>query len=162
MFKPFKWTLVVAVALAFLGAIVPTMVSIAKQPGTGQEKKVQPPPDVKKILAEKFDVIGFRAPGLTFKEFLGLVQLRLDAKSKQMWIVVDFKAFANGNPAIDKADINDTKIQFPDPPAIMTLAELLEHALAQIPSKNATYVVMPDHVLITTLAESKSMIDRKK
>jgi len=67
---------------------------------------------------------------------------------KELPILVDEEVFKAENP--DAPDIYETKIQFPPYPRVMTRAGALAFLLSKVDTKNATYVVLPDHILITT------------
>ncbi len=72
----------------------------------------------------------------------------------EMPLVVDAWAFVSETPDLYvNADfLQEVKLKFPPVPSRMTLAGALRFILANLPSKNATYVVMPDHVLVTTVS----------
>jgi len=65
---------------------------------------------------------------------------------KEMPIFLDSEAFKAEYP--DAPEVHETKIQFPPMPREMTVADALVYALSKVETRNATYVVMPDHILI--------------
>ena len=89
------------------------------------------------------------SPTPSLKEVLAFFHERLQAK---LPILVDTESFKNDYP--DVPEIYDTRVQFPPFPESMTVARALRHALDKVATKNATYVVLPTHVLITTFVQT--------
>lgn len=96
-------------------------------------------------LGEPIETKDFQVP-MALKDALGLFVEKLAAKGMEMPILVDSAAFRE-----ESIEIYDTLIRFPPFPRRLTLATALRLALDQVPEKNATYLVLPTHILITTL-----------
>jgi type II secretory pathway component GspD/PulD (secretin) len=77
-----------------------------------------------------------------------LVQQVNNKTGKELPILIDVEMFKTENP--DAPDLYETKIRFPPFPRRMTVAAALRVILDQIETKNATYVVLPGRVLVTT------------
>jgi hypothetical protein len=87
------------------------------------------------------------------KEALELLLRELRTDSAQLPILVDTEAFKAENPdAYPTADsFYETTVMLPRLPPAITGARALRLILSFVPTKNATYVVMPDHILVTTM-----------
>ena len=92
----------------------------------------------------------------SLKEALQLILVRAKEATKknseEIPILVDYESFRAETPdAYPTADaFYETKVKFPPYPSRMTVANALRITLGHLPSKNGTYIVMPDHILITT------------
>jgi RNA polymerase sigma factor (sigma-70 family) len=86
---------------------------------------------------------------MSLKECLGLLaDISKFNFVKELPIQVDAEAFRAENPKA--ADVYDSRVQFPELPNRMTIADALRFVLSKVNTKNATFVVKPDHILITT------------
>jgi RNA polymerase sigma factor (sigma-70 family) len=93
---------------------------------------------------------------MTLKDFFVLLFEKFDSQGKEVVILVDAEAFKEEDPDVD---IYDTVVQFPPYPRKMSLASCLRLALAKVPSHNATFVVYPSHIEITTF--KRASVDYK-
>jgi RNA polymerase sigma factor (sigma-70 family) len=94
---------------------------------------------------------------LTLKEILGLLFDQFANQGKEVVILVDVEAFKEEDP--DAPNIYETQVQFPPYPRKMSLATCLRLALAKVPTRNATFVVYPSHIEITTF--KRASVDYK-
>jgi RNA polymerase sigma factor (sigma-70 family) len=86
---------------------------------------------------------------MSLKEALEvLVDLARSQYHKELPILVDNEPFKAENP--DAPDFYETKVQFPPFPHEMTIAEALKFILGRVDTKNATFALLPDRILITT------------
>jgi hypothetical protein len=98
-------------------------------------------------LGEPIETKDFQVPGgMSLKDALGLFVEKLAAKGMELPILVDSAAFRE-----ESIEVYETPIRFPPFPRRLALATALRLALDQVPEKNATYLVRPTHILITTL-----------
>jgi hypothetical protein len=67
-------------------------------------------------------------------------------------ILVDQAAFKES----DGPDIYDTKVQFPPFPKSMTVNSALRYALSQVETKNATFVIKDDVIVVTTFERANT------
>jgi hypothetical protein len=102
------------------------------------------------ILDQRIELKQIRDAGsMTLKEALTMViDLIAKQNGKEFPILIDTEAFKADYP--DAPDIYETKVQFPPLPRQMTVASAIRFALNMVATKEATYVVLPDHILITT------------
>ncbi|HYV39766.1 MAG TPA: hypothetical protein VE988_29020, partial [Gemmataceae bacterium] len=100
----------------------------------------------------------FQGGNLTLKEFLGKLYIIIDKKGRKLPIVLDVDAFKTENPEIDESLLYDVPVKFQPFPPEMTIDMALRTAIAKIPTKNATYVVLPDHILITTVERTSAEV----
>ncbi|MCI0378905.1 MAG: DUF4974 domain-containing protein [Gemmataceae bacterium] len=103
---------------------------------------------VQRQLNDLIDMKDFQQ-NMTLKECLGLLIEKFQAKGVNLAIRLDAEAFKDDNPDC-KDDVWDSPVKFPQYPKQMTLATALRVALAQIPSRNASYLIRDGHVEITT------------
>jgi hypothetical protein len=136
MSKQMVPALVAALCLVFAGEVA-------------SQEKVARQAALTKLLSEEFEMKEFQAPNMTLKDCLGLFVEKLSAQGKEVPILVDSDAFRLENP--DTMDIYDALIKFPPFPRRMSLAAALRIALQKAPDNNATYLVHPTHILITTV-----------
>lgn len=91
---------------------------------------------------------------LSIRDALHYLQDRLGTLKNPMElpVLIDTDVFRGEVPDLyPTADsFFELKVKFPAVPSRMTVAAALRIMLKSFPSKNATYVVMPDHVLVTT------------
>ena len=105
------------------------------------------------ILDHRFDAKPLRDAGnMPLREALSILHDMVKDTGKELPILVDTEAFKAENPDAftDAAVLYDTKVQFPPVPREMSVAGALSLMLSKIETRNATYVVMPDHILVTT------------
>ena len=69
-------------------------------------------------------------------------------KGKEVLFLVEQNAFKQEDP--DAPDIFETQVTIPPVPRLRTGVQLLRLALDQVPTKNATFLMRPGHVEITT------------
>jgi RNA polymerase sigma factor (sigma-70 family) len=137
-----------------------------------QEQKAAQPPAAKAPAAEKqesarsellnvlklpIEMQHFQdASPLILRDALGLLidKVRKDTKGFELPILIDAEKFKAENE--DAPNIYDTQIAFPPFPRQMTVASALRFMLDKVPTKNATYVVLPNHVLVTTYFSSSA------
>jgi len=148
-----KWTASVAVLLSVAGLFVLSQRGPAQAPvkDAGTDNQAERAPTLHDILEQRIDTRTFQSPSQTLKEFFGILYLLFDKKGMKLPILVDAAAFKAEDP---DDFILDNKVKFPAFPPEMTVATALGIALSQIPSNNATYVVMADHILVTTYAKT--------
>ncbi|MCI0737470.1 MAG: hypothetical protein L0Y72_00400 [Gemmataceae bacterium] len=104
---------------------------------------------VQRQLTDLIDTTLDFQQNMTLKECLGLLIEKFAAKGINLAIRLDAEAFKDDNPDC-KDDVWDSPVKFPQYPRQMTLATALRVALAQIPSRNATYLIRNGHIEITT------------
>jgi len=111
-----------------------------------------------KLLAEPIETKSFDAAGpMMFKEFLGLVQHRMEMKGMELPILVDFEAFKEETPDAfkEEADLYDeVKVKIPLQPRRLALGTLLRIAISKIPTNNAALVVRKGMVEVTTVSRA--------
>jgi hypothetical protein len=120
------------------------------RPGEGQkrgDKKPAQPAKFHHLLGERLDMKEFQQE-LSLKECLQLIIDQFANRRIELPILVDTEAFKMDNP--DAPDIYETRIKFPPFPRQMTVATALRVALDRVATGDATYALMPDHLLITT------------
>ncbi len=120
---------------------------------TAAQGKVLHRRELAAALSRVLDSADF-SQAMTFKDFLGRLQNRLKVQGCELPVVVDTEAFKDGNQ--DAPDIADTQVKFPAYPKQMTGAAFLSHALAAIPTGNATYFVKNGVVVVTTLDRAQA------
>jgi hypothetical protein len=128
-------------------------VHAAQDRAGGGEMQSAPRSMLLRILDQRFDAKPLRDPGnMPLKEAISILHDLVKATGKELPILVDAEAFKEENPDAftDPGVLYDTKIQFPPFPREMTVAAALSFMLGKIETRNATYVVMPDHILVTT------------
>jgi hypothetical protein len=86
---------------------------------------------------------------MSLKELVGLLYEKLNAEGKDLPILFVTEAFREEDP--DGDDITNSQVRIPPFPRKMTIGTLLRTALSRVPLKNATFVVYPDYLEITTL-----------
>jgi tetratricopeptide (TPR) repeat protein len=86
---------------------------------------------------------------LSLKEFLIILYEKLSGDKQDLPIIIDVDAFKEENP--DAPDIYDTKVKFPPVPRKMKVGTALRLALSKVATNNATYVIRPDFIEITTI-----------
>jgi hypothetical protein len=131
----------VSAALALLAIALPH--PAFAQGGDKAAKK----PKLIQVLNERIDMKDLQVE-LTLKEFLGYITDVMTNRQLDLPFVVDTEAFKQETP--DLGDLLDTRIRFVAAPRQMTVAAALRVALDRVPTNNATFVIMPDHILITT------------
>jgi hypothetical protein len=104
------------------------------------------------LLQTEIDMKDFQAPNLTLKDFLGLLLEKAQGLGKELPILLDQDAFRAEDP--NSPDIYDTPVRVPPFPRRMTLATALRLALRKVPSGNATYLILPTHIHITTASQA--------
>jgi hypothetical protein len=70
------------------------------------------------------------------------------ATGKDLPVFIDEIAFKAENP--DAPDLADSQVHFEPIPSEMTVGAALSSALVQVDTRNGTYVVMPEYILVTT------------
>jgi hypothetical protein len=134
MIRRYSWP---CVAVAVLLCAAP----IAAQPRAPHRQELTA------ALARVLDAEDFRQPQ-TLKEFLKRLQDRAGVQGRELPLLVDAEAFKDKLP--EGADLYDTPVKLPPYPRQMTAAALLRHALANVPSGDATYYVKNGVVVVTT------------
>jgi hypothetical protein len=136
MSKQMVPALVAALCLVFAGEVA------------SQEKVARQAGELIKLLAEEIETKDFQAPNMTLKDYLALLTEKLSAQGREFPILVDSDAFRLENP---DTDIYDAQIKFPPRPGRVSLATALRIALQKAPDSNATFLVHPTHILVTTV-----------
>ena len=77
----------------------------------------------------------------------------MENEGKKLPIFIDIHAFKVADPDFT-ANIYETKVRFPEFPLELSISTAIRLALSKVATKNATFVVMPDHVLITTVEKT--------
>jgi hypothetical protein len=103
------------------------------------------------LLQQTIDLNGFHKPQ-SLKEALALLQERVLAGGGELPIHVDLGAFKEENP--EGANIYDTQIEFPEHPRQMRLVQVLHFMLNRVDPPNATFLIRPGVVVITTISEA--------
>ncbi|MCI0457822.1 MAG: hypothetical protein L0Z62_12710 [Gemmataceae bacterium] len=99
------------------------------------------------LLAEPIDVKVFQAP-MNLKEAIDLLSRKAASKGKDLAFVIDRNGFRDENP--EAPDIHDAQVKFPPFPSRMSVGDALRGILRKVPTNNATFVVRPGFVEITT------------
>lgn len=123
--------------------------SAAAQPGKKSRQSVK---EITANLATPIDLKDFNQP-MTLKEGLALLHEKLTAKKKGVVFAVDQDGFKGENP--DAPDIFETRVQLKAAKKPLPAGKLLAQMLAEVPTKNATFVVREGYVDITTLRRAK-------
>jgi hypothetical protein len=145
--------LLITLASVLLG----TSPALAQQaaPNDPKPKKVvlppfgnfSPTPKIIMCLDAEIEMKDFAIP-MKFKEVMGQFYEKAAAKGMIVPFLVDQAAFADKNP--DAPDIYEVVMKFPTYVKTMSLAKVLDLALAQVPTKDAVYVIRKGIVIITT------------
>jgi hypothetical protein len=121
---------------------------------TPQDKQGQRTPRPYKMITalnESVDMKDFRQE-TTLKELLLSLHKHLEARGIEFNVIVQADLFREENP--DAPDIFETRVRFPDIPKKMTVANMLNGALSKVATGNATFVVLPDRIEITTFEDA--------
>jgi hypothetical protein len=158
----------VALAAALAGAA-----KVRSDPPAAEQKKaigqhLQDRTPVRKIIALlKQDINLHNVPNdkLVLKdvfEFIG-THLKDQNNGKEILILVDANAFREENPDTNAMQILNEEVEIPAFPKRMPVAILLRVALGRLSTGNATYLVLPGTLVITTLREASParMLSRK-
>lgn len=121
--------------------------------------------DIIRALQTPLDMKDFQNP-MTLKEALGLLHEKIEelgvlGKNVGLPIFIDQGAFQDDHP--EAPDIYESQVKFPPYPKKMTVASALQHALGQVPTGNATYVVRRGTITILTVkhASIKVLLQQK-
>jgi hypothetical protein len=149
---------VLVLVMVFLaGATIGQTDPTPKRAQPGVDKKAGKPTDQTRALLslmyQEVDVKPLQAPH-SLRESLQLLSDAVAAKGKELPIVIDVQAFKDENP--EAPDIHETQIRFPTFPRRMTLVNALRLALAQVPTRNATFLIRGDVIEITTFTEASN------
>src|SRR5262249_16755681 len=111
-------------------------------------------------LDEMLDMNDFQNP-MMLKEFLGLLHDKLEKQGREVSFFVDQPSFREMNA--EAPPLNDMQIQFSPQPKRMTCAAALKHALDQVPTGNATYLIRQGRVdiLASHRAKLSSLLEQK-
>jgi RNA polymerase sigma factor (sigma-70 family) len=101
-------------------------------------------------LNKRLEMKTFQEGGvMSLKESLGLLVDRAKfVYGEDLPILVDVEAFKAEAPR--SPDFYDTKLLFPPFPDAMTIGDALRFILSRVESKNATFIVLPNLIWITT------------
>ena len=144
--------------------MVLTVAAMVAQPsrGSSQQKKVPTDPaaqqagdkaatSAQKLLQMSDTLIETKTLAkmpLSLKDCLYVLHDRFQKRGQAFPILVDVEAFKVENP--DMPDPYETIIEFPPVPEEISIGDFLRHVVSKVPTKNATFVVLHDHILITT------------
>jgi hypothetical protein len=108
------------------------------------------------LLNEPIDSQNFQAPGLTFRDFLRLLDQQIVNFTPEVPILVDFAAFQQEIPDAykEESDLYDLRVRIPAFPKRLPAATVLRLALGQFPTRNATYLIRRGAIEITTLTQA--------
>jgi hypothetical protein len=149
--------------LVAVGLVTAVMVSPAQQAaktprpmGKNAARAFTPGQVLLKALREPIETKDFAAPNISLKDFLHLLDAKLEKQGKSVPILVAFEAFKDECPDCykEEADLYDTKVRLPDLPRQLTLAAALRIVLGQIPTNNATFIVRRGAIEITTVTQA--------
>ena len=84
---------------------------------------------------------------MKLRKVLRIIHEELRKRGKDLPFLINTAAFRYENP---DAPVEDSKFKFPKSPAKMELSRVLRILLSQVNTQNATFVVRPDHIEITT------------
>jgi hypothetical protein len=129
-----------AVALALAVVLGLPLSAAAQTPGDQAKRTLA-------ILNEPIEMKDFQQP-MTLKDALGLLTEKLEARRMELPILVDIEAFRAENP--DSPDVYETKVQYPPFLKKLTVGKIIGIALESVPTRNATFLVLADHIEITT------------
>jgi RNA polymerase sigma factor (sigma-70 family) len=119
------------------------------------DKKPQPTANKRvQVLDEIMEIRDFQSVPMTLKEFVLLISEKLMAEGHDVAILLNSAAFREESPK--ESDIWDTQLIFPLGPRKLTVTEILRFGLAQVPSRNATFVLYPRHIEITTVKRASA------
>ena len=105
---------------------------------TGETREEAETRQLLRLLQETIDLKDFQNP-MTFKELLGLLVVKYQAKGKELPILLNYEAFKKVTPGAD--DLYERAIRLPTAPIRMPLATVLRVALGQLEDADATYLV---------------------
>ncbi len=113
--------------------------------------------DIIRVLNSPLDMREFRNP-MTLNEALGLIYEHVATagalgKKVGLPILVDQKGFKDVDP--EAPDIYESQVKFPPYPKTMTVATALNHALSQVPTGEATYVIRRGMIVITSAKQNR-------
>jgi hypothetical protein len=142
-------TFLAGAALAALGAVCLTPLT-AGAGGPAGEKAARGRATVR-LLAEPISMKDFQVP-MKLKEALHLFYEKLLAQGNDVSILVNTDAFKQADP--NAPDLYEVDVNFPPCPRKVPLGTALRILLAQVPGQQATFLVKPGHIEITTLEEA--------
>jgi hypothetical protein len=137
-------------ALTWTAAPLLTFAVLLTLPQRGVPQANAPQPD---ILDQTIEMKLFHQPDLTLGGVLDVIQQKLQKEGKKLPIFIDIHAFKVADPDFTD-NIYETKVRFPPFPPELSISIALRLALSKVATKNATFVVMPDHLLITTVEKA--------
>jgi hypothetical protein len=108
--------------------------------------------EVSANLGTLIETADFQKP-MTFKEALFLLHEKLAAKQKAVGFGVAHGAFKDEDPTAPDIFESQMKLKFQQNE--LTASTVLNRMLAEIPTKNAAFVVRDGYVEITTVARAK-------
>lgn len=114
------------------------------------EKAVGPPLSPAELLYEIVHMKDFQQP-MSLGEALKELEKKLAERGHQLPILVDTDAFKEG---LEGADIYDTQVKFPPFPRKLTVCQFLKLAIAKISSGEATLLLRPEVIEITTVKQA--------
>lgn len=118
----------------------------------------------RKALAERIEVPEeFRKPGqpIPLRSFLSHIDEVLADRKQNLPFVIDDTSFKDANMG-DPLDLLDSPVSFPPFMKTASVQELLEIALRQVPTRNATFIVRNGRIEIMTheAAGIQSLVDK--
>jgi hypothetical protein len=106
------------------------------------------------LLDERLEMKELQQQPVSLKDLVSYLNEFLIAQGTDRAILIDRNAFKAEFP--DAPDVLDTMVSFPAFPKKMTLGEILRIGLKGIPTSNATFVVLPERIEITTFTEASA------
>jgi hypothetical protein len=138
-------------ALLSLGVLALAEENVVSRAATGGKARVPGVREVAALLQQTLETDGFQGP-MSLKESLALLQEKVKQRGGELPIHVDQGAFKEENP--EGAAIYDTQVSFPEFPRQMKLAHFLYLMLSRVDPPNATFLIRPGYVEITTISNA--------
>ena len=127
---------------------------------SGEDQKTEPgkkgdkAPKTAAVLEERLEMKELQQQPVSLKDVLTYLNEFLIGHGSDKAIFVDRDAFKAENP--DAPDIYETMVGYPAFPKKMTIGEVLRIALKAVPTANATFLVLPDRIEVTTFTEASA------
>jgi hypothetical protein len=114
------------------------------------------PREIISLLRGDLDLTAIAANKLKLRDVVEFLSGQLkDRAGKEVLLLIDIHAFKAENPEITTEAVLDQDVEFPAFPQKMAIGTALRIALSKIPTNNATYLIRPGVVEITTIEAAR-------
>jgi len=142
-------------AVVFLARPAFTQEHTVSRAAAGEKARAPGVHELAAILQQTLETEGFQT-AMSLKEALALLQKKVKQRGWELPIHVDQGAFKEENP--EGAAIYDTQVSFPEFPRQVKIAQFLYLMLSRVDPPNATFLIRPGYLEITTI--SNAYLDR--